>query len=380
MIIDTSMDRQMLDADRVRRPVPFRHPFLLMASVLYLLVLVALWIVLRWQGERWWVATLLLLSPRWPFALPLPLLVGWIVWRRAWGHCVWPIAAACLLAFPILGVRANIPTAGSERPGLRLLSCNVHRQQVDAGELLALIAREKPDVVALQDWSETNDAVFAPLGGETSSWHRHREGELLVASRFPIRSIVPLEFPDMAGAPKAERGAAAGFELMTPHGPVWIVNVHFASPHSGLETFREDGGAGLTNNSDRRWGQSEQTLGFVETLRAPVIITGDFNTVDDSPLFREHWSEYTDAFSELGYGLGYTYLVTHTQIRIDHVLGNGWVRFSHFRLHPRIGSPHRPMVAEMDFLAPEGQGQELAEAEIERTPADSHEAGSAGGR
>jgi vancomycin resistance protein VanJ len=376
VIIDTTVDRLVRGAQQPSRRWPVRHPILMAASVLYLVVLLAMWGVLHWLGDRWWVATLLLFSPRWPLVLPLPLIAAVAIWRRAWAHATWGVAALLLLAFPILGVRLNLPTHGSRSPTLRLLSLNVHRSKVDPGGLYALIAREKPDVVALQDWSEANDPVFAPDDGETSVWHRRREGELFVASRFPIGNVVPLDFPDSPIGPKFERGSAAGFELLTPDGPVWFVNVHFASPHAGLLTFTEDEGAGLINNADRRWGQSEQTLGFVEQLAGPVVIAGDFNTPDDSPMFREHWSAFTDSFGVLGFGIGYTYIVTHTQLRIDHVLGNADVHFSRFRLGSRIGSPHRPLLVEMSF-APSPR---MAEAEISAKSGSPAEADDRSGR
>lgn len=375
MIIDTTVERGAMDGRPSTSWSP-RHPWLLAAATLHLLLVIALWVVLRWQGERWWLATLLLLSPRWPFTLPIPVLLGWIAWRRAWGHTIVVAAAALVLAFPILGIRVNLPRRSPETPTLRLLSFNVHRNQVDPGELLHLIASEKPDIVALQDWTEANDAVFDLQSVGDGQWYRQRTGELFLASRYPIRAVMPLEFPDTPNTSKAERGAATGFAIDAPQGRMWVVNVHLASPHGALETVMNDGGAGLVANSDRRWGQSEQTLGFVETRDAPVVIAGDFNTTDDSPLFQEHWSEYPDAFSELGWGLGYTYVVTRTQIRIDHVLATPGIRLASFRLSPRIGSPHRPLLVDLELL---GDGTSVATG-IGGASADGSEAGCADGR
>ena len=112
------------------------------------------------------------------------------------------------------------------------------------------------------------------------------------------------------------------------------------------------------------------------TIDAPVVIAGDFNTTDYSPLFQEHWSEYPDAFSELGWGLGYTYVVTRTQIRIDHVLATPGIRLASFRLSPRIGSPHRPLLVDLELL---GDGTSVATG-IGGASADGSEAGGADGR
>lgn len=386
MIIDITPDRATAGEEFGPRRRLVRHPVILTLGLCYLAFLVAYWLTLATYGDRWWFATFLMLSPRWPFAFPLLVLAAMICARRAWGHALWCAAALPILALPILGMRTNLPIGrppvDPATPALRLMSFNVHREQVDPGELLALIAREKPDVIAFQDWTSANEPVFSMLEGgsageELAGWRCVREGELAVASRHPIGRVVPVEFPDAPGTPKAERGAAAGFEVQLPSGPLWLVNVHLASPHTGLEQLLEDRGATLAANSDRRWGQSEQTLGFVETLGGPVIVAGDFNTTDDSPMFRAHWGGLADAFSELGFGIGYTYVARKTQIRIDHILGNAEVRFVDFRISPRIGSPHHPLIVEVGILRSE------VAAEVRTTSPESANSGEAdpvGGR
>jgi len=139
--------------------------------------------------------------------------------------------------------------------------------------------------------------------------------------RYPIGQVTPLDFAGSANnAPKAERGAAACFELLAPAGPINLINVHLASPHSGLLTMIHDHGNALAENIQRRWSESEMLRDLVEHTPEPVLLAGDFNTTDDSPIFREHWADFTDAFAERGFGFGYTYLIDHTQLRIDHIL------------------------------------------------------------
>src|SRR5205823_11044945 len=126
---------------------------------------------------------------------------------------------AAVLLFLIMGFRVSPLHMGGGRGELRVMTCNVHRQHLDAGALGAYIANVGPDVVALQGWSETgHESLFTGSG-----WDVRREGELLVASRFPIGSVRVLDILGDDNAPKEERGAAALVELRTSSGTVRLV-------------------------------------------------------------------------------------------------------------------------------------------------------------
>ena len=42
---------------------------------LYAAMLAAVWLLLDFGGDRWWLATVMLFGPRWVYGLPLALLV-----------------------------------------------------------------------------------------------------------------------------------------------------------------------------------------------------------------------------------------------------------------------------------------------------------------
>jgi endonuclease/exonuclease/phosphatase (EEP) superfamily protein YafD len=340
------------------RPLPSRAPrsappapappevrgsrVLLWVACAYFVVLVADWLVMRQLGDRWWPATVLLIAPRWPLAVPLACLGGLAIWRRRW-RLIPLLAASCaVLLFPILGLRVSPLSLGASRGELRLVTCNVHRQHLSVEALRGYIAAVQPDIVTLQGWSDTgHEGLF----GE--GWDVRREGEVLIASRLPIERVMPLAIADEARAPGEVDGAAALVEVRTSAGTVTLVSLHLASPHGGLLTVSGDSGGRLRENSERRWRESERLRQIVAGLNGPVLLAGDFNTTDDSPIFREHWGGFADAFSSCGWGFGYTYLNNHTQIRIDHVLvGSGAAAVS-FGRGPDIGSPHRPLVVDV---------------------------------
>ena len=309
----------------------------------YLLTLLAAWLFMRQEGERWWPATLLLVGPRWPLAVPAAVLWPIVVSLRRWGLTLLVAASTAFLLGALIGLRLSLPAGSAEQGDVRLLTCNIHRQQVSAEALGAFIRSTQPDVVALQDWSAGgHDSLFAD-----QRWHVQRNGQMLLASRFPIARVTIVDLGKPPDVPADERAAAVCYDLQSPAGPFRLINIHLSSPHGGLLTFLDDHGKALEENADRRWQESAALCRLVENSNIPVLLAGDFNTTDDSPIFREDWSDYRDAFTDRGLGIGYTYLNRHTQIRIDHIMaGPGW-QIVRCWIGPAVGSPHRPLVAEL---------------------------------
>lgn len=336
----------------MRQPPPLsapdpqrRRPLLAAAVWSYLVALIAVWLTMRYAGDRMWLGTVLLMAPHWPFAAPLIVLWPWTLFARRWKMAAGMLLATGAALFLVMGFRVSFSYFDSGRGDLRLLTCNVHRQHFEPDLLAAYIAQCEPDVIALQGWSEASREKL--FGG--SDWNVKTEGELLVASRFPIASVVPLLAPEATDVTKGEQGVAAVFELTTPQGPVRLISLHLASPHSGLLTFKHDAGEKLEGNIDRRDRESERLAAAVERFSEPFLMAGDFNTSDDSPIFRKHWGVYSDAFNARGTGLGYTYIIGHTQIRIDHILAGPTWRVSRCWTGPDIGTAHRPLVADVKW-------------------------------
>ena len=315
------------------------------AAAAYLVGVVALWITLRQFGDRWWPATVLLLGPRWPFAIPLVMLIPWTLAERRWRSGILVAVAGAMLLWGVFGFRLSLSAIGATRGDVRVLTCNGHRQHLDAARLARYLENVRPDVVAIQGWSEANQAIL--FGGQ--GWNTQREGELLLASRFPIRLVRALDLTGSNSGQPGERGAAAVFEIGLPNRALTLINLHLASPHGGLLMLSDDAGEKLAGNVDRRWNETGVITDACEEVRGPLLVVGDFNTTDDSPMFRERWvgQGLSDAFGECGSGFGYTYLIRRTQLRIDHILGNASIGFKRCWVGPEVGSPHRPLVADV---------------------------------
>jgi endonuclease/exonuclease/phosphatase (EEP) superfamily protein YafD len=325
------------------------------ACWLYLVAALSLWLFLLAQADRWWPATLVLFGPRWVALLPLVILLPAALLLRR--RSLWTLAgAAMLVLFPVMGLSVPWRQVISPRsepigPGIRVITCNAHRSLLDSTAFANLIASTRPDVVAIQEWTSKHQAAFANDPG----WYVLRDGELCLVSRYPIRKV-----EDVGAAnwkPHNIAGAAVCYELATPHGPVPFINLHLASPHrqfDGILGRSADAPADVEKNSDIRRAQAGAVNRAASRLGTATLIAGDFNTPAESDVFDACRGRLADAFDAAGLGLGYTYYSRWTAVRIDHVLCGPCWRPIRCWIGPEVGSPHRPLIAELEWVGPDG--------------------------
>jgi endonuclease/exonuclease/phosphatase (EEP) superfamily protein YafD len=235
-------------------------------------------------------------------------------------------------------------------PRLRVVTCNLHGSKaVDPQALEDFVLESRADVVALQEWPEAGKSSLATWPG----WHHHVSSGLFLASQFPIRHVEELG-RDSYG----KKGLVTRYDLETPAGVVHFFSLHLESPRDGIyEAIHEERQDTEANHaiSARRWQQSRYVARHAAELDGPVLLAGDFNTPPESAIFRQVWGDYTDAFGVAGWGWGYTFHGGRTWVRIDHVLmGKGWY-CGRCRVGPHVGSPHRPVFAELTWTGPAAQ-------------------------
>ncbi len=339
----------MIYGVRVACKTPQRlRRFVDVACWLYGIASAVLWLIVRETADRWWPATVFLFGPCWLWSLPLLPLAVAAAWVRR--QALWVLlAAAWIVLFPVLGLqvpwRLAIPHSQSGQR-IRVLTCNLHRQ--DAGALAAVVAATQPDVVAIQEWSGLQPLPAFGRG----DWHCSVVGELLLASRFPI-----LKVDNLAVQHWPEPGEAVRYELETPGGRVPFINLRLASPHPQLEDLRwhsPTAPAELQDNSLLRLQQSRIIGRYAEDLGRLTMLAGDFNTPQGSVILRQCWSRFANAFSTAGCGFGHTYHTPWVSTRIDQILaGSAW-RCRRCWVGPDVGSPHRPLIADLEILARPG--------------------------
>ena len=328
------------DSQSPVRPSRWRR-VLVIGSWLYLVGMVAAWLLLL-SADEWWPSTILLFSPRWVLVLPLALLLPAAVYLRSKWSIIVLLAAGLIVAGPVSSF--NVPwqrIAGSTPSGqpFRVMTLNMHYLNADTAILEELIAHEQPDVIAIQEWPgwERTSLKSKP------EWHVHATSKLFLASRHPIRQVI-----DLGNESMGEHASVARYDLDTPLGLVHVFSLHTATDRRGIsDTLRRDGRgpSELQANSTRRREQCEYVAKQAGGLQGPILLMGDFNTPPESTIFTQVWKDYTDAHSAAGWGWGYTFFGAKTRVRIDHVLaGKGW-RFTGCGVGPYVGSPHRPVIA-----------------------------------
>ncbi len=310
----------------------------------YLAAVAVVWLLLRLGGDRWWFSTLILFGPRWLCAVPLAVLGPLAALMRR--RMLAPLAAAALLVIgPIMGF--CLPwgrLAAPQRPALRVLTCNVKGHCQDNPVLDELIRDAAPDIVALQGcWRQAR--VKWPEG-----WHVVQEGELLIASRYPLQEVQSAE--------EGNRVPILSCVVATPERDIRFSTLHPQSPHQGFDKvldrrtiLRPSASGQLEEEIEDRWRDAEQATQCLEVGGESKIIVGDLNMPPDSAIYRRFWAGYRNAFSEVGLGFGYTEWPRMRKmrfgVRIDHVLSTSDWRPRRCWVGPDVGSDHLPLIAEL---------------------------------
>jgi vancomycin resistance protein VanJ len=291
----------------------------------------------------------MMFGPRWVLAIPLVALVpaSLLMARKV----IWLLIVALVFILgPLTGFSVPWRTYAASQESamqIRVLSCNGHFNKLDASALSQLIDQTQPDIVALQGWLGKNNAIMS--GKE--QWHTRREGELYLASRFPIEKMVAASDPVFRGG----HGSLARYELEMESKRIHLLNLHLASPRQGLKAavFQPRAAPDIVRaNSDLRRDQTRFVMNWIEGLDGPLLIVGDFNTPPESSIYDEYWSSFHNGFQEAGFGWGHTYFSRWAAVRIDHQLaGPGW-RCQKCWVGPEVGSPHRPVIADWIWKDP----------------------------
>ena len=312
----------------------------------YAAAVIGVLVLLRFSGDRWWFATVLLYGPRWIYALPLTVLVPIaVLLRRRW---LGPLGlSALIIAWPIMGW--NVPWKGlgsrETKATFRVLTYNIQRWEVSGEEFSKLLDEVDPDFAAVQECAPSRWNI-------SPKWHVQRARTSIVVSRYPILRVETSERePDVNGIYCV---------IDTPAGPVGFACVDLLTPRRALsimldseKVFNLAQTEHAQTRIDQRWRESENLSNWLSRFPEPKIICGDFNLTVDSTIYRKYWSEYQNAFSMTEFGYGHT---KRTKInifrytsRIDHILSTGHFRPTRCWTGPDFGSDHLPLVADIDF-------------------------------
>ena len=214
--------------------------------------------------------------------------------------------------------------------GLKLLNANVLSTSAEYDKLFALVDREQPDVIVLQEispaWAEQLERLEAQYPYRVVE---ARDGNFGIAllSRFPLASAAtvdsePLGFPTIVAT--IDVGGRA-LQLVATHPMIPL---------------------GRRNFDDR----NEQLVSVANLLRrttGPRVLVGDLNTSlwDVNYKYLEAWTGLRNARRGFGVVPTWPTFFPFAMIPIDHILVSDQVGVTDVRTGPGIGSDHLPLIA-----------------------------------
>ncbi len=250
------------------------------------------------------------------------------------------LTLAAVNALPVLlislpaGTQAKPAAALSAR--LRILQSNILTSNTNAPALLALVARERPDVIVLQEpnvrWLSALSAltnrypVFAALPREDNF------GAAIYCTTSALSAEIFL-LSDPEGAPSTLARVAVGDKTLT------VVGTHTLAPYN-----------------DAMWrGRNRFTLELAKKLRGvsgPLVVTGDFNNTPWSTHFRAFLEASGLRDSAQGRGPQPTWptgFIPLARIPLDHCFHSADACILDRRPGPDIGSDHLPLIIDVAF-------------------------------
>lgn len=304
------------------------------------LVIFLIFLIRWWSGDQLWQVRLFNYLMPWVL---IPLATALIVagiGRRRWLVAILaaPALFISLSYAPLFLPRCSFALANDEN--LKVLSHNVSRYNTNVGAITAQIREERPDILLLQelrqDQVESFLKILADLYPDAELHFTYDPFTLqAVASRYPLTLLAMMP----------EKGRAQKVLLETLNGPITVINVHV--------------------DFDRGWRRNYQQLSALLTediisVEGPVIFGGDFNTTDQTQIYRLVSQHLQNAHWEAGWGFGFTFpyrerpvrgrLPVPPVVRIDHIFYNDhfFARKAGTIFQPG-GSDHLPVFAEFSW-------------------------------
>jgi vancomycin resistance protein VanJ len=243
---------------------------------------------------------------------------------------------------------------------LRIVTANVRGENPSAKNLIDLVEREQPDVVALQE-VRPHFAAEA-VQGLRQRWpyfdvrpHERYAGAGLF-SRWPLEAVEAFQLSEHGHVCQTARLRLYGHAIV-------VFNVHLETPFElharlGFPPVGVRWRAGSVRDA-----QISRLVGLVCSGSKPTVIVGDFNAAAGSRPYRQLTRHLRDAFRETGRGLGHTFpqpISIHglrmpaPLLRIDHVFFRGPLEPLAARTLPQPGSDHRVVLADLGLAGRPG--------------------------
>jgi endonuclease/exonuclease/phosphatase (EEP) superfamily protein YafD len=223
------------------------------------------------------------------------------------------------------------------RASIRILIANVFQDNRRADQLLALVGRERPDVVLAMEtddwWARQLDALAPDLPHAVACPLDNTYG-MVLRTRLPVRApvidfLVEGDVPSVHVVLRLESGDEIELHGVHPRPP---------SPTENDRSTERDAELIVVG---RR----------VKDAERPVIVAGDLNDVAWSRTTRLFQKESGLLDPRVGRGFFATYHADHPLLRwpLDHVFHSRHFRLRELRRLDHIGSDHFPVLIELSL-------------------------------
>ncbi len=319
-----------------------------------LAAVVALALGFRFGGESMWWLEIGRYVPFPAYLLPALLLVA-CAWPLGWRWRAAALLAPALVATELMGLAVGSPEEGSGR--LRFMTYNIKaylaRKTPDGYAKLAWeIASQDADVIVMQDGQPIDrpDELAPPILAALKGRQIYVQDQYVVASRYPLSHCGAgnMSYP-------GQEDWFAHCTLTVSGRDIDLFTAHFISPRDGLNAARGKASGGLgewESNFQDRMAQSIQLAAAVAKAKGPVIVAGDLNADERSPVVRRLLATglrdaYSSAAVGYGYTLGHDLRPGFSFLRIDHVLVSPDIGVRDCAPGGREASEHRPVLADL---------------------------------
>ncbi len=215
---------------------------------------------------------------------------------------------------------------------LRVMTVNVHSKNGDHAKLLRLLDRERPDVLAVLEFTNAWRDALEPLHEQyPHRVFRPRIDNFGIAlySKVPCTRLEVVAIGS-AGIPSIEA------ELESARGRLSLIATHPLPPRLRTPpTLRDDQLAAVATRIAERSG--------------PGMVLGDLNTSSWTRSFRGLCEVGRLRDARRGFGVQPTWpgRLAALGIAIDHVLVSDEISVCDYRVGPHVGSDHRPVTVDL---------------------------------
>ncbi len=298
-----------------------------------------------------WPPWLVLLNTFSPFLFPpLLLILPLAIWARSKSVLIAGSIAAglVLLLYGSQFLTQPAPVSAATNGTLTVMTFNLGPGQARPEQNLAAIEEEEPDIVAVQ---ELVPATVKLLGERLVQRYPYsildlRAGTTGLMTRYPI---IKTDWFRPAG-----RGRPVLQATVDANGvPIHVLAVHPLPPDISwynkypLPTGLDD---------DEQELEANDILRRATSLRGPVLIMGDFNMSDQSPVYAVVSTALKDSYRDAGWGFGFTFpnnLRVHgipvpgPFIRIDYVFHSDQLSAQFAQVSCKGGSDHCYLIVKL---------------------------------